>query len=127
MLNQLSFKSEHPDLSSLNKNIGVRIKRLRVSNNLSQDDLASKIGRSRQYVQKIETGNTQISVKIAYHISIVLGVDITHLLIDQNFMNTGKSISIESLLKLPELQNGDVAKSIQDFVLEVANRYCLKR
>ena len=61
----------------INRNIGRKIKKIRVNLGISQIALAEKIGLSFQQIQKYEKGSTKISVMRLQQISEALGVSIT--------------------------------------------------
>jgi transcriptional regulator with XRE-family HTH domain len=60
--------------SDLKKGMGRRIKLLRVSFNLSQAELAEKIGVSFQQLQKYESGKSEVTVTRLLSIAQALGV-----------------------------------------------------
>ena len=53
-----------------------KIKVLRAMNDLTQADLAEKVGVSRQTISYLETGRYMPSLKIAYKIAKIFGVPI---------------------------------------------------
>ncbi len=57
--------------------IGQRIKVLRNTAGLNQNDFAAKLGVSQQQVQKIENGLNRISAGRLWEVSIVLGVPVS--------------------------------------------------
>ena len=67
----------------MNKILGSRIKALRTANGFTQEQIADRIGVSRQKYARIESGNNSITLDILSKISEVLGVtvgDITRVL-----------------------------------------------
>ena len=67
----------------MNELLGSRIKAYRKANNLTQEEVASQIGVSRQKYARIEAGLNSITLEILSKISAVLGVtvgDITRVL-----------------------------------------------
>ena len=67
----------------MNKLLGNRIKALRVANELTQEQIADKIGVSRQRYARIENGDNNITLEILSKIASVLNVtvgDITRVL-----------------------------------------------
>ena len=62
--------------------IGQRIRKRRKAQNLSQEQLAEKIGISTTHMSHIETGNTKLSLPVLVDISIVLGTTTDDLLFD---------------------------------------------
>lgn len=47
---------------SIKKKFGLRLKELRLSKNMSQEDLAIKSGLHRTYISSVEIGNRNISI-----------------------------------------------------------------
>lgn len=67
----------------MNELLGSRIKELRVANDLTQEQIADKIGVSRQKYARIENGDNNITLEILSKIASVLNVtvgDITRVL-----------------------------------------------
>lgn len=56
--------------------IGAKIKYYRNIEGMDQTELSEKIGISRQYLSRLECGNSKPSVDLLFRISEVLGVDI---------------------------------------------------
>jgi len=54
--------------------IGQRIRRYRKALNLSQEELAEKVGISTTHMSHIETGNTKLSLPVLVDLSNVLSV-----------------------------------------------------
>lgn len=67
--------------------IGQRIRRFRRSYNLSQEQLAEKIGISTTHMSHIETGNTKLSLPVLVAIAKVLNVQIDALVYDTPQVN----------------------------------------
>ena len=61
----------------INREIGQKIKRLRIRWGLSQSQLAERIGISFQQIQKYEKGSSRISVMRLKQIAEALGVRLT--------------------------------------------------
>jgi len=55
------------------------LKRIRVEKNLSQDELAAKVGVDRMTISSIETGRFEPTCKLAFEIALVLNVSIVDL------------------------------------------------
>lgn len=68
------------DTTIKEKEIGVRIKRLREDKNYSQDYLAQKLGITQKAYSKIETNQTRLSVDNLLRISEVLETSINKIL-----------------------------------------------
>lgn len=79
--------------------IGQRIRRIRKAKNLSQEQLAEKIGISTTHMSHIETGNTKLSLPVFVAIAEVLCVQTDELLHDS-----------------PQLNNIDIKNEITTFL-----------
>ena len=67
----------------MNELLGKRIRELRVAMNLTQEQLAEKIGISRQKYARIESGSNSITLDILSKLSEIFGItvaDITRVL-----------------------------------------------
>lgn len=62
--------------------IGQRIRKFRKAYNLSQEQLAEKIGISTTHMSHIETGNTKLSLQVFVDIANALSVQTDELLYD---------------------------------------------
>lgn len=62
--------------------IGQRIRKFRKAYNLSQEQLAEKIGISTTHMSHIETGNTKLSLPVLVDIAKILSVQTDELLYD---------------------------------------------
>ena len=67
--------------------IGQRIRKIRKANNLSQEQLAEKVGISTTHMSHIETGNTKLSLSVFVDIARVLSVQTDELLYDTSQIN----------------------------------------
>ncbi len=61
------------------KKFGLKIKELRIANNLKQDELAFKSQISPSYLSAIERGITDTTISTAKRLAKALGVDIKEL------------------------------------------------
>ncbi len=59
--------------------VGSNIRKIRLSQKMSQNQLAYEAGVTREFINKIETGNYNISVKNLEKIALILEVDIKNL------------------------------------------------
>lgn len=62
--------------------IGQRIRKFRKAVNLSQEELAEKVGISVTHMSHIETGNTKLSLPVLVDIAKVLSVQTDELIYD---------------------------------------------
>lgn len=72
------------------KEFGIRIRELRLENNLSQEKLSFKTGFHRTYIGMIERGERNISLTNIAVFSKVFEMDLSDLL---NFKNQNKNLS----------------------------------
>ena len=72
------------------KEFGIRIRELRLENNLSQEKLSFKTGFHRTYIGMIERGERNISLTNITVFSKVFEMDLSDLL---NFKNQNKNLS----------------------------------
>lgn len=67
--------------------IGQRIRKYRKACNLSQEQLAEKVGISKTHMSHIETGNTKLSLPVFVDIAEALSVQTDELLHDVKALN----------------------------------------
>lgn len=70
--------------------IGQRIRKFRKAYNLSQEQLAEKVGISTTHMSHIETGNTKLSLPVFVDIADALSVQTDELLHDASQINKTK-------------------------------------
>ena len=58
------------------KQLGKRLRELRLARNLTQEELAAHAGFSRSYYTEIETGKRNVSIINLYRLSLCLEVDL---------------------------------------------------
>ncbi|MBU8770286.1 helix-turn-helix transcriptional regulator [Cytobacillus oceanisediminis] len=59
-----------------------RLAELRKTNGITQEELARKIGVTRNYISRIENGASNGSISVLYNIAKVLGVKISDIFLD---------------------------------------------
>ena len=64
----------------LYKHIGEKIKRLRLKNNMTQDDLVEKTGLTRTTLMNLEEGHQKTPIHILYDICEAIGAEPTQVL-----------------------------------------------
>lgn len=80
-----------------NEGIGNNIKRLRIENNLSQEELASKLYLSRQAISLWEKGNGFPSIDNVVFLSKLFNIRIEKLLLlDESFVSLDEYFSLHS-------------------------------
>ena len=80
--------------------IGQRIRRMRASRRMSQDQLAERLGISCQQVQKYESGGNRISASRLVEVARELNVAVGDLLVDPD---VGESAKLRESINHPEL------------------------
>ena len=86
------------------ENLAKRIKEIRKLRGLTQEQLAEQSGLSWNFIAKIETDNTTISLQTLVSIANILDVSIDYLLLNDTTMReqgerTSTDIFIENMLK----------------------------
>lgn len=72
--------------------IGQRIRKIRKAHDLSQEELAEKIGISTTHMSHIETGNTKLSLPVFVDLAAALEVRTDELLHDENAMERSTAL-----------------------------------
>ena len=62
------------------KQLGARIKQIRIDKGLSQSEVANRCGKERQSYQRVETGNINPTIWYLQHITTALGIELNELL-----------------------------------------------
>ena len=99
------------------KIIAQKIKSARKSANITQAELAEKIGVSTNAVAKLETNLMKASLKTLINITNVLNLDINQLIVDENIMRkdeSSKDIFFENLIY-------SLSKSDRDLIIHIIN------
>lgn len=78
--------------------IGQRIRKFRKAYNLSQEQLAEKVGISTTHMSHIETGNTKLSLPVFVDIAKVLSIRTDELLYDNPEIN--KTVMTDEIIDL---------------------------
>ena len=94
--------------------IGQRIRKFRKAHQLSQEDLAEKIGISTTHMSHIETGNTKLSLPVLVAIAAALDVRTDDLLFDR--MEAGRNAVMEELLSSLDDCSAQQIKVLSDIV-----------
>lgn len=98
--------------------IGQRIRKFRKAYNMSQEELAEKVGISATHMSHIETGNTKLSLPVFVEIANVLSVQTDELLYDTPKVNkTVLTDKIADVLDSCSMQDAyillDIIKSVK--------------
>ena len=94
--------------------IGQRIRKFRKAHQLSQEDLAEKIGISTTHMSHIETGNTKLSLPVFVDIAAALEVRTDDLLDNPTAATT--SSSLDEIAAVLDRCTAQEAKVIADVV-----------
>lgn len=101
--------------------IGKRIKKIRIEKNISQENLAEKVGVSTTHMSHIETGSTKLSLNVFVKIVDALKIS-ADIILDNNF-NTNRTEDLnEILLNTTDLQSKiilEIAKSTKKILKDV--------
>ena len=92
--------------------IGQRIRKIRKAHNLSQEELAERIGISTTHMRHIETGNTKLSLPVFVDLAAALEVRTDELLYDSD--SAVRSASIEEIVRLLDTCTTQQVKIIED-------------
>ena len=95
--------------------IGQRIRHFRKAQNLSQEQLAEKIGISVTHMSHIETGNTKLSLPVLVDLAKVLQVRTDDLLLPQ--AQSDKPITISEIAQVLDSSTPSQAKVLRDVIL----------
>ena len=66
-------------MRDINKQVGSRIREIRLTKGVSQDVLAARSGLHRAHMGQIERGESNVTVKTLYKIGTALGVQVPEL------------------------------------------------
>ncbi|NQV98401.1 MAG: helix-turn-helix transcriptional regulator [Rhodospirillales bacterium] len=115
----------------LDAEIGNRLRQARLVENLTQDDLARKLGISFQQVQKYENGVNRVSSSRLWTVSRVLGLPITYFYegldvghISDAIADADQGVLPDSAIRvarlLHALPDGDIKTKIYDLIKAVS-------
>jgi len=79
------------------KNIGEKVRKIRKKKNISQEELAWKIGKSPNFIGLIERGKKRPSIETLREISRVLGVPLKTFFDDMQYSLPEEDIFIEKI------------------------------
>ena len=84
------------------KKIGQKIKETRVNRNLTQENIADKIGINTSHISNIETNKTKVSLTTLIHICNSLDVSVDYIL-ESDLTNSSCAIEREILNEIQKL------------------------
>lgn len=94
--------------------IGQRIRKIRKAQNLSQDELAEKVGISTTHMSHIETGNTKLSLPVFVNLASALDVRTDELLYDER--PSDRSAAVEAINQMLESCSTQQVKILEDII-----------
>lgn len=94
--------------------IGQKIRKVRKSRGLSQEELAEQIGISTTHMSHIETGNTKLSLPVLVDLAAVLEVRTDELLYEDS--PAERSASMDEIAHVLEACNTQQIHIIEDLV-----------
>jgi transcriptional regulator with XRE-family HTH domain len=94
--------------------IGQRIRKIRRSRKLSQEELAEKISISTTHMSHIETGNTKMSLSVFVDIAEALEIRTDELLHDNNLIN--RNAALEEIIRILDTCTTQQLRIIEDII-----------
>lgn len=106
------------DLPNINMEIGKKIKNIRKSKNMTIQELANSINKSKSTVSKYENGDISIDIQTLYEISNALNVHVEQLLYIRSNIDNIHNNNIVNALKMlfskkPLEENTDLVKKLK--------------
>ena len=97
-------------------NVGNKIKNLRTSNNLTQEELAKILEINRNYLSRIETNKSLPTTEVLYKLASYFGISVDHLLgiSDQDTVENKKNKIKKITQQCLYLSNNEL-----DFILSI--------
>ena len=97
--------------------IGQRIKKLRISQKMTQDKLAERVNLSTPHMSHIETGSTKVSLPTLVHLANALGCTMDELLCD-SLEHSGATFENELNCELTDCNDEEI-RIITDLVIAI--------
>lgn len=94
--------------------IGQRIRKYRKAHDLSQEDLAERVGISTTHMSHIETGNTKLSLPVFVDIAAALEVSTDELLFDSP--ESQRDAALNDVMNTLDRCDGRQLKIIADII-----------
>ena len=104
------------------KKIGLRIRRVRLSLNIKQKDLARKIGISQGALTNFELGRRKISLEWLVKISRALETPVSYFLVDVEPQIDAKSLGSRELRLVRSFQKLSPDTKLQNDVINLVDR-----
>lgn len=96
----------------MDSDLGAKVKKLRISNGLTQEDVAKALDVTPGYISNVENGRNLMTLRMLSYYAELTGVSLDYLAgsVDKNYQNTALDNEIMSLVK--ELSNEEKEKLI---------------
>lgn len=111
-------------------NLGEKITKIRKQKNLSQGDLADKIGVSRDAIGKYERGDIMPTADKAKKIADILGVSLDFLMSDkvqqEDQIENDMLYRMQEIQKLPESEKDKIVSIIDAFIRDTKTKEAYK-
>lgn len=105
----------------LMKTVGANLRRYRMENDITQDELEEKVGISTSFCANLERGSKAMSMYVLRDLADALGITADYLLYDNNELNENQHIkNINTLLKG---RSDDLCKLVEQVVRLTINTY----
>jgi transcriptional regulator with XRE-family HTH domain len=103
----------------VDKHVGKQIRQLRWRFNMTQQQLAEKVGVKFQQIQKYETGVNRVAASRLFDMAQAFGISVTHFFPVGDVENTPtldkRSLElVNAFSKLPETQQDTILRLIKD-------------
>lgn len=109
--------------------LGEKIKTFRKSNNLTQKELALKIGVTASTVTKYENGQLEPNIDILNKISNIFNISVSNLIDDnysrKEFSTESEFLNFYELLNSKEIADETISELTKFIILAVINKYNL--
>ncbi|NBI88659.1 XRE family transcriptional regulator [Lachnospiraceae bacterium] len=92
--------------------LGIRIKEMRLKNNLTQDNLAQMVDCNTSHISNIENNHTKVSLNVLLAIANALNTSIDYLLSDQ-YENSSLALENELLRAVKNCDNDKKLKILK--------------
>lgn len=94
------------------RELGLRIKQIRQSQNLTQDNLAEMVSCNTSHISNIENNHTKVSLNVLLAIANALNTSIDYLLSNQ-YENTSLALDNEILRAIKDCDNAKKEKILK--------------
>ena len=106
--------------NNIQKLIGLKIKSIRTTRNISLTNLAQTLGISRYQLQNYEQGLSDIKIARLYDIAKTIGIDINYFFENNSVQNRLNDTAFNLLPKLNNIKDIKIKKSIYGLIDELS-------